>query len=140
MIIMKYAVQPIIQIEGTIGTEQKVTRRKKDIPDKITRRVNLTLLPNPMAESLKCKPKSSPTILLVGVIYYQVRKNFGGGCMQTLVVNNFDLKAKNVALCITGWKYLGSKDKQSGTKWKAADDMAHESKRTHQEEDDNNED
>ena len=32
MIIMKYAVRPIIQIEGTIGTEQKVTRRKKRPP------------------------------------------------------------------------------------------------------------
>ena len=55
-----------------------------------------------MAESLKCEPKSSPMKLLTGVIYYQVHKNFGGGCMQTLVVNNFDLKAKNIALWITG--------------------------------------
>ena len=76
-----------------------------------------------MAESLKHEPKSSPTKLLAGVIYYLVCKNFGGGCTQTLVVNNFDLKNKNVALCITGQKYLGGKDKQSGTKCKAADDM-----------------
>ena len=44
MIIMKYAVRPIIQIEGTIGTKQKVTERKKDLREEITRRVNLTLL------------------------------------------------------------------------------------------------
>ena len=32
MIIMKYAVRPIIQIEGIIGTKQKVAERKKDLP------------------------------------------------------------------------------------------------------------
>ena len=90
MIIMKYAVQPIIQIEGTIATGQKVTGRKKDLPDEITRRVNLTLLPNPMAELLKCEPKSSPMKLLARVMYYQVCKNFGGGYTQTLGVNNFE--------------------------------------------------
>ena len=52
-----------------------------------------------------------------------------------LVVNYFDIKPKNVALCITGQKYLGGKDKQSGTKWKATDDTAQISKRTHQEDD-----
>ena len=53
MLIMKYAVRPIIHIESNIGTEYKVPRRKKDLPDDITRRVNLTLLPNPMAGLLK---------------------------------------------------------------------------------------
>ena len=109
MIIMKYAVRPIIQVEGTIGTTEKVTKKKKDLPEEITRRVNLTLLPNPAAESFKWEHKSSPTKLLAGVIYYLICKNFGGGCTQTLVVNYFDIKPKNVALCITGRKYLGSK-------------------------------
>ena len=140
MIIMKYAVRPIIQIQGTISAEQKVTRRKKDLPDDITRRVNLTLLPNPMAKSLKQEPKSSPMRLLARVAYYQVRKNFGGGCTQMLVVNNFDLKLKNVALCITGQKYLGSKDKQASTKCMAAKDTPQETKRMCQEEDNNDED
>ena len=53
MTIMKYPVRPIIQVEGTIGTAEKVITKKKDLPDEITRRVNLTLLPNLVAESLK---------------------------------------------------------------------------------------
>ena len=91
--------------------------------------MNLTLLPNPMAESLKREPKSSPMRLLAGVVYYQIRKHFGGGCTQMLVVNNFDLKSKNVAVCITGRKYLGSKDKQASTKHKTAEDTPQETKR-----------
>ena len=53
MIVMRYAVRLIIQIEGTIGSGQKVTEKKKDLPEDMARRVNLTLLPNPMADSLK---------------------------------------------------------------------------------------
>ena len=53
MTIMKYTVRPIIQIEGLIGTMEKATGKKKDLTEEITRRVHLTLLPNPEAESLK---------------------------------------------------------------------------------------
>ena len=128
MTIMKYAVRPIIQVEGSVGTMEKVTRKKKDLPEEITTRVNLTLLPNPNAESLKWEHKSSPTKLLAGVIYYLIRKNFGGGCTQTLVISHFNSKPKNVALCITGQKYLGGKDKQLATKHKTTDVTSQEAK------------
>ena len=80
MTIMKYAVRPIIQVEGTIGTTEKVTEKKKDLPEEITRRVNQTLLPNPEdAQSLKQEHKSSPTKLLAGVIYYLIQQKLWRG-------------------------------------------------------------
>ena len=120
MLVMKYAVRLMVQIEGTIGSGQKVTEKKIDLPEDITRRVNLTLLLNLMADSLKWELKSSPTRLLAGIVYYQIYKYFRGSCTQTLVVNTFDLKLKNVALCLTGHKYHSAKDKQASTKHKAA--------------------
>ena len=133
MIIMKYAVRPIIQVEGSVGTTEKVTGIKKDLPEEITTRVNLTLLPNPNAESIKWEHKSSPTKLLASVIYYLIHKNFGGGYTQTLVISCFNIKPKNMALCITGQKYLSRKDKQSATKRKTTDVTSQEAKRRHQE-------
>ena len=53
MIVMKYAVRPIIQIEGAIDRSERTTKTRKDLPGKIAVRVNLTLLPNPDADSLK---------------------------------------------------------------------------------------
>ena len=75
-----------------------------------------------------------------GIVYYQICKYYGGGCTQTLVFNTYDLKPKNVALCLTGRKYLGRKDKQVTTKCKAMEGTSQEMKRMHQDEFDSNED
>ena len=72
MTIMKYAVRPIIQIEGAMDTLGQTTRKRKDLPDELAARVNLTLLPNPDSHSLKQEHKSSPTKLLAGIIYYLI--------------------------------------------------------------------
>ena len=79
MVIMWYAARPIVQLEGTLGFDKshKMTRSKKDIPEEIIRRVNLMLLPNPDVESLKREPKTSPTMLLAGIVYYQIQWYLG---------------------------------------------------------------
>ena len=113
MTIMKFAVRPLVQLEGTLGhmgMESTSRRKKKDLPDEIESRVNLTLLPNPEADSLKRESATSPTLLLVGIIYYLVKKNLGGGCTQLVITSKFGLKPKIVSLCITGKKYRGGKD------------------------------
>ena len=53
MLVMRYAVRQIIQLEGIIGSGQKVAEKKKAILEDMPKRVNLTLLPKPMADSLK---------------------------------------------------------------------------------------
>ena len=85
-------------------------------------RVNLTLLPNPEADSLKRELATSPTLLLAGIIYYLVKKNLGGGCTQLVITSKFGLKPKIVSLCITGKKYRGGKDTIKATKRKATDE------------------
>ena len=91
-------------------------RNKRDLPDEIENRVNLTLLPNPDTDSLKRESASSPTLLLAGIIYYQIKKNLGGGCMQLILTSKFGLKPKIVALCLMGKKYRGGKDTKKATK------------------------
>ena len=122
MTIMKFAVRPLVQLEGTLGhtgLESTPQRRKKDLPEEIEERVNLTLLPNPEADSLKRESAMSPTLLLAGIVYYQVKKNLGGGCTQLVLTSKFGLKPKIVSLCITRKKYKGGKDTPKATKRKA---------------------
>ena len=124
MTIMKFTVRLLIQLEGMLGhmgMESASQRKKKDLLDGIESRVNLTLLPNPEADSLKRESATSPTLLLVGIIYYQVKKNLGGGCTQLVLTSKFGLKPKIVSLCITGKKYRGGKDTIKATKRKATD-------------------
>ena len=83
--------------------------------------MNLTLLPNPEAASLKRESSMSPTLLLAGIVYYQVKKNLGGGCTQLVLMSKFGLKPKIVSLCITGKKYRGGKDTPKAMKRKATD-------------------
>ena len=70
-VILCYAAWPIIQLERVHGFSQaqSTLRKKKDLPDDCTERVNLPLLPNPKAKSLKRELRSSSTRLLVGVVY-----------------------------------------------------------------------
>ena len=61
---------------GTPGLLQSASgeRKEKELPDIHTERVNMTLLPDPNALSLRCEQKSSPTRLLAGVVYYTIQK------------------------------------------------------------------
>ena len=124
MTIMKFAVRPLVQLEGTLQPiwEHTTSRRKKDLPEEIENRVNLTLLPNPNADSLKRESATSPTLLLAGIVYYQIKKNLGGGCTQIIITSKFGLKPKVVTMCLTGRKYRGGKDTKKGTRLKAPDD------------------
>ena len=105
MTIMKFAVRPLVQLEGALGQtgiESTPQRKKKDLPEEIEERVNITLLPNPEADLLKRESATSPTLLLAGIVYYQVKKNLGGGCTQLVLTSKFGLKPKIVSLCIRG--------------------------------------
>ena len=55
MMIMKFAVRPLIQLEGTPGLigERITPVRRRDLPKEIEVRVNLTLLPNPVFSSFR---------------------------------------------------------------------------------------
>ena len=121
----------MIQLEGTLGVPQpqKSSTKRQDLPNIQTERVNLTLLPKPKANSLKREGKSSPTKLVVGVVYYQIQKNIGGGFTQMHVITRFGLKTKSVALCLIGKKYFGGKDKKVAIKHKTTETMVMEKKK-----------
>ena len=86
MMIMKFTVRLLIQLEGMPGPigERSTPVRKRDLPEEIEARINLT--------------------------FYQIKKNLGAGCTQILVTSKFGLKPKVVTLCLTGRKYRGGKD------------------------------
>ena len=79
MIIMKYAVRPIIQVEGLVGTTEKVPGKKKDLPEEITTRVNMTYSQIQMQNQLNGNISFSPTKLLASVIYYLICKKLQRG-------------------------------------------------------------
>ena len=120
MTIMKFAMRPLVQLEGTLEPigEHITSRRKMDLPEEIETRVNLTLLPDPNTDSLKRESATSPTLLLAGIVYYQIKKNLGGGSTQIIITSKLRLKPKVVVMCPTGRKYLGGADQKrrlSGT-------------------------
>ena len=72
MIIMTYAARPLIQMECTLKPKQgpNTLVKRRDLPEELASRVNLTLLPSLDTEALKREPVSSPTRLLARIIYY----------------------------------------------------------------------
>ena len=133
MIIVKYAAWPRIQLEGTPGAEQgqSTSAKRRDLPEELASKVNLTLLPSLEAETLKREPVSSSTRLLGRIIYFQIKKHLGGGCTQIHVTTKFGLKPRTVALCLTGTKYLEGRDKKSTTKCKSSETVPADKKKRH---------
>ena len=123
----------MIQLEGTLGAKQgqRTSAKRRDLPEELASRVNLTLLPSPEAETLKRETVSSSTRLLARIIYFQIKKHLGGGCTQIYATTKFGLKPKMVALCLTGRKYLGGRDKKSTTKCKSSETVPADKKKRH---------
>ena len=84
---------------------------KEILPDDQEERVELLLLPTPMARTLCDKNINSPTRLLVATWAYRVSNVFGKGSTQRKIQELYSVQAKQLSACITGREYLGGVDR-----------------------------
>ena len=65
------------------------------------------MIPDASAESIKRESGNSPTRLLAATLAFHILKRFGQGTTQRNMQELYEVKPKQMALCITGQKYLG---------------------------------
>ena len=122
--VLKASIHPLIQINAleNFWKDPAVTQLKAELPEDIHRRVKLTMILDPMMEAMKRESINSPTCLLVATLAYKLLKKFGGGKTQNKMQERYGVRPKQLALYITGRKYLGGTDRKALTKKQRATD------------------
>ena len=87
--------------------------RKTDLPDDLHHQVALTMILDASAEIIKKENNNSPTRLLAATLAFQILKRFGQGTTQRNMQELYEVKPKQLALCITGQKYLGGAERRA---------------------------
>ena len=107
--------RPLVQlnIEERFWKEPAHKSRKTDLPDDLHHWVALTMIPDASTESIKKENNNSPTRLLAATLAFQILKRFGQGPTQRNMQELYEVKPKQLALCITGRKYLGGAERRA---------------------------
>lgn len=94
-----------------------------ELPGDINERIWLTMMADPNARLLSMEQVNSSTHLFAAAFSYMVLKKFRSGTTQHKVQDQFGVRPKQLANCLTGRKYLGGTDRKSlSRKHKASGD------------------
>ena len=109
LLILWASIRPLVQLNivEKFWKDPAQKSRKTDLPDDLHHRVALTMIPDASAEIIKKENNNSPTRLLVATLAFHILKRFGQGTTQRNMQELYEVKPKQMALCITGRKYLG---------------------------------
>ena len=114
MATLKAATCPLIQVNALEGFLDKVKNpRKMELPDDMGARVKLTMTPNPKVECLQKEKDNSPTRLLAATLAYKILCKFANGTTQWEMQTRYVVKAKQLAACLMGRKYLGGSNRKA---------------------------
>ena len=119
MLVLKASIRPLIQLRTAAGADKEAaTGRHTELPEKQAEKIEMLIFPDPNAPQLRKEKINSPTRLLTATYNFKIVNTFGEGTTQRGLQERFQVKAKQLAVCITGRKYMGGTDckrKISGT-------------------------
>ena len=123
MLVLKASIRPLIQLRTTAGLDiEAVTNRPTELPDDQAERIEAMMFLDTNMPRLKKEKINSPTRLPVATYAFKIINRFGKGTTQQSLQERYQVKAKQLAACITRRKYLGGTDKKSvSRKCKAQD-------------------
>ena len=111
--VLEASIRPVITIRTTTAWKpHEDPVEKEELPDDQEERVELLLLPSPTAQTLHDKKVNSPTRLLAAAWAYRTSNIFGKGSTQRKMQETYSVRAKQLAACITGRKYLGGAERK----------------------------
>ena len=109
--IVKASIRPLVQLNAPIALETLCkTKEPQELLDNQTKRVKILLTPDPQGTLLQREKPNSATRLLAATYTYKILNKFGPGTTQRGLQEIYQVKAKQLATCITGRKYLGGAD------------------------------
>ena len=123
MTVIQASIRPLIQLKALTPLDTVTTPKKPpELPDDQSDRVKMMLVPDPMAPLLRKEKANSPTRLLAASYAFKILNKFGGGATQRQIQEEFQVKPKQLALCLTGKKYMGGSDRKAIARKRRASD------------------
>ena len=115
LLTLQASVRPLVQLNiiDKFWKDPVQKTQKTDLPDNIHQRVALTMIPDASSDSIKKENHNSPTRLLAATLAFKILKRFGQGMTQRNMQELYNVRPKQLALCITGRKYLGGTDRRA---------------------------
>ena len=111
--IVQASIRPLVQLTTPVALETLCgTKDPQELPDDQPERVKILLTPDAQAILLQKEKPNSPTRLLAATYAYKILNKFGPGTTQRSLQETYQVKAKQLATCITGCKYLGGADRK----------------------------
>ena len=92
---------------------ESFTGAPAELPDNRDERIEIMMFPDQNAPLLKKENINSPSRLLAATYAFKIINKFKKGVTQRGLQEKYQVKAKQLAACITGRKYLGGTDKKS---------------------------
>ena len=113
MVVLKVSIRPLIQIKPSSALiESDAPGGTRELPDDPEERVEKLMIPDPASKSLRDERVNSPTRLLAAAWSFMIINVYSKGMMQKKMQELYSIKAKQLAACITGRKYLGGTDRK----------------------------
>ena len=113
VLLLKSSIRLLVQLNVAPGLfeEARLGGQKMELPEEKYRQVKLMMVPVATSGRLAQERPNSATRLLTATVAFKILNHFADGTMQKEQQETHGVRPKQLALCITGWKYLGDKDK-----------------------------
>ena len=114
MIIVKASIRPLIQLNAMARLDTTTTASKpSELPEEQTEHIKLMLTPNSEASLLKKEKINSATRLLSATYTFKLLTKFSNGTTQRQMQEEYQVRPKQLSLCLTGRKYLGGTNRRA---------------------------
>ena len=112
VLLLKSSIRPLVQLNVAPGLfeEAKLGRQKMELPKEQHRQVKLTMILTATSGRLTQEKPNSITRLLATTVSFKILNHFADCTTQWEQQETYGVRPKQLALCITGRKYMGGKD------------------------------
>ena len=114
LLLLKTTIRPLIQVNTIAGflDEPRAGTSEKGILESEDDKILNTMTPAPSSELLKKEKVNSPFRLMAATLAFKILNNFTSCTTQKKIQERYDVKPKQLALYLTGRRYLGGSDRK----------------------------
>ena len=114
LLLLKTTIRPLIQVNTIAGflDEPRAGMTEKGLRESEDYKVLATMTPAPSSEILKKDKINSPFHLVAATLAFKILNKFTDGTTQKKIQGRYDIKPKQLALYLTGRRYLGGSNRK----------------------------
>ena len=114
-VILQSSIKPLITLKALPKYAEQIVAHEesKRHPEDRKSKIMQTITPDTSSHPIRKEEANSPTPLLVATFAFKIINKFGGGTTQRKMQEVYNIKAKQLAMYITGHKYLGGVEKRA---------------------------